>query len=125
MQDRIDLMNLIHNEFNPTVTRVFLTGRHHIKPEVDGSFQQGTTEIEITADAGDIRAYLHHKIAEDSHIDSDSMNEYLQKEIVSTITKCSKGMFLLPVVHINMVLEETTIRACHKRMGYHTGLELE
>ena len=92
-KDRIDLLNLIHSEFNPAVeNRVFLTGRHQIKPEVDQRFQQGTTEIEIIADASDIRAYLHHKIVEDTHINSDSMNGHLQADIVNTITERSKGM---------------------------------
>ena len=85
-------MNLIHSEFNPIMNRVFLTGRHHIKPEVDRSFQQGTTEIEIIANASDIRAYLHHKIVGDSHINSDCMNGHLEEEIARTITDRSKGM---------------------------------
>ena len=92
LKEGTDLMNLMYSKFNPTVNRVFLTGQHHIKPEVDRRFQQGTTEIEITADASDIKAYLHHKIVEDSHINSGSMNGRLEEEIVSTITKRSKGM---------------------------------
>ena len=72
-------------------TRLFLTGRPHIRLEVYDSLGiQEEDSISISADAGDIRAYLIHEIEQDR--DPCAMNEKLKEEILDVIIAKSDGM---------------------------------
>ncbi|KAF8421774.1 hypothetical protein EV426DRAFT_188073 [Tirmania nivea] len=91
-------------------TRLFFTGRPHMQSEVRTYFEiQQKQEVEIVAKKNDIRKFLHHKIAGDRQVNPDTMNEALENEILSALLRRSQGMFLLPALHIAMVLEQTTI----------------
>ncbi|KAF8421785.1 hypothetical protein EV426DRAFT_565060, partial [Tirmania nivea] len=73
-------------------------------------------EVEIIANENDIRQYLHHKIAKDRHANPDAINEVLENEILSILIGRSQGMFLLPALHIAMVLEQATISKRRKAL---------
>ena len=72
-------------------TRLFLTGRPHIWPEVNEILGiQEKDAINVAAEASDIQAYLIHEIEQDRN--SCAMNEELKKEILDVIIAKSEGM---------------------------------
>jgi len=88
---RLELLKLLQSEFS--VTRIFLTGRSHIQLEVDRVLQVNWEDsIRITANLGDIEAYLHHEIEVDMEINPDEMNETLKQEILRAILSKANGM---------------------------------
>ena len=71
--------------------RVFLTGRKHIKVEVEFREVSGSS-VEIYAHDEDIRLYLGKKIADDAN--PESMDEALQKQIEDSLVEQSKRMWV-------------------------------
>ncbi|KAF8456508.1 hypothetical protein BDZ91DRAFT_745503 [Kalaharituber pfeilii] len=87
-QTRISLLKVIQSEFS--TARIFLTGRPHIRSEIDICLEmEHRNDIEIMADRGDIKKCLLHHLALDTH--PDAMNEQLKNEILSTILEQSQG----------------------------------
>ena len=74
-------------------TRLFLTGRGHIRSEVQQYFQVAQRHIvEIRANHQDIQEFVKQQISEDNELGSEAMDEVLEKEIVDTIVEKSQGM---------------------------------
>jgi len=80
---RLELLKLLQS-----TARIFLTGRPHIQTEVNNS----EDAIHITADRGDIKAYLNHGIEQDIEINPGEMNESLKQSILDVILSKSDGM---------------------------------
>ncbi|KAF8421790.1 hypothetical protein EV426DRAFT_188841 [Tirmania nivea] len=74
-------------------------------------------EVKINANKHDIHQFLLHKISEDRRVNPGVMTEVLENEILSALTTRSQGMFLLPALHIAMVMEQTTISKRRKALG--------
>ena len=110
-------------------TRLFLTGRGHIESEVQKCLQVSpgyTGTVTISASHQDIQQFLRQQLEEDHDLNPEAMDEVLAKEIIDKIVKKSQGMyvmefkfgilailinccrFLLPSLHIKMVLEMPT-----------------
>ena len=89
---RLALLSALRTEFG--TVRLFMTGRPHIGPEVDGALQTHLEAMYLTADEGDIRGYLTHEIEEDKKINPDDMNDQLQEEILEAITSKAGGMYV-------------------------------
>ena len=87
---RFALLSALSTQFG--TVRIFLTGRPHIQPEVDGALKSPLYAMHITADNGDIRGYLIHEIEEDMNINPDDMTEQLKEEILEAITSKAGGM---------------------------------
>ncbi|KAF8423279.1 hypothetical protein EV426DRAFT_574568 [Tirmania nivea] len=105
---RLELLRLLQSEFGSA--RIFLTGRPHIQSDINRVFKVNPEDaIHITADRGDIKAYLNHEVELDMEMNPDEMNESLKQEILEVILSKADGMFLLPALHISMVLEQPTI----------------
>ena len=82
------LQELIHLVAHTTTDlRIFLTGRQHIKVEVE---KLSNSSVDITAHPDDIRAYLFREIAEDGN--PEIMDDALQNEIVTTLVDRSQHM---------------------------------
>ena len=90
---RFQLLKALHTDFG--TVHIFLTGRPHIQVEVDMALQTQLEVMHITADQGDIRAYLTHEIEEDMNINPDDMNDQLKEEILETITSKACGMYVI------------------------------
>ncbi|KAF8421801.1 hypothetical protein EV426DRAFT_671737, partial [Tirmania nivea] len=118
-QTRRDLLDNLKNlQLGTKAPRLFFTGRPHMQNEVHQYFEiRQEQEVEIIAKENDIRQYLHHKIAKDRHVNPDVMNKDLENEILSALVARSQEMFLLPALHIAMVLEQTTISKRRKALG--------
>ena len=90
---RFALLKAFHADFGNV--HIFLTGRPHIQPEVDRALRTKVDAMHIIADDGDIRGYLRQEIEEDMNINPDDMNEQLKEEILDTITRKAKGMYVI------------------------------
>ena len=73
-------------------TRLFLTGRPHIRGELDKHVTRGAHTIQIVPDQGDIAEYLRRKIDDDDDRDPDLMTENLKKDIMKTMLEKASEM---------------------------------
>ncbi|OCK86704.1 purine and uridine phosphorylase, partial [Cenococcum geophilum 1.58] len=93
----------------PSSIRLFITGRNHVQPFVRKMFEHAQT-IRIEAKDSDIRMLIQKYINEDRDKEPDIMDETLEQDIIKKISALSKGIFLLPVLHIRTVLDERNVR---------------
>jgi len=73
-------------------TRLFLTGRPHIRGELDRYLRKGAYIIHIVPDQGDIARYLIRKMDDDDARDPDLMTENLKTDIMETISEKASDM---------------------------------
>ena len=66
-------------------TRLFLTGRPHIRGELDKNLTEGAYIIHIVPNQEDITKYLSRKMDEDGDRDPGLMTESLKNDITKTI----------------------------------------
>ena len=80
------LKDLVTND-----TRLFLTGRGHVKSEIQKHLQVAQSyRATITASQQDIQEFVEQQINDD--LNPDVMNEILAKDIANTIVEKSQGM---------------------------------
>ncbi|KAF8463340.1 hypothetical protein BDZ91DRAFT_661409, partial [Kalaharituber pfeilii] len=105
---RIDFLRVIRDIMHlKTTLHMFFTARPHVQEEVNRHLSIEMKTLTIVAHEEDIRAYLVHKIHSDNN---DAMNEQLRREILEILPKKAAGMFLIAVLHIDMILNELTIK---------------
>ncbi|KAI5785397.1 hypothetical protein FPQ18DRAFT_87167 [Pyronema domesticum] len=98
--------------------RIFFTARPHINWEELMKRNPGLgslDHIRLDAQPDDIRKYVSHAIEMDEN--SDCMNDKLRSEILESIVDNSDGMFLLPALQIQTVLDQTTISKRRKALS--------
>ena len=61
-------------------TRIFMTGRPHIRAEVESRLSGQVTSVSVSPARGDIITYLHVRLSEDEN--PDAMDESLEAEIL-------------------------------------------
>jgi len=125
-------------------TRIFVTGRPHIGPEIGRRLGGRVTSLSISPKRVDIITYLHSKIEEDTT--PDAMDSRLEADILRKIPEDISEMyveatalgglprgstneyisrFLLVSLNIDAVLQETTIHRRRQKLSAMThGLEL-
>jgi ankyrin repeat protein len=108
----------------PSSVRIFTTGRNHITRDVETHFGEAPN-ISIEANEDDVRAFVKSKIDENRLREPEIMDEILEGEIQSKIMGFAAGMsvfrpckslssltrfgrFLLPALHIRIVLDALT-----------------
>jgi len=137
----LDSLNQILQE-SPD-TRIFLTGRPHIRPEIGRRLAGTVTSLSISSKRDDIIRYLRTRLAEDTP--PDAMDSSLEVEILKKIPEEVSGMyvetspvelpqacadryvyrFLLVSLNIDAVLQETTIHRRRQKLSTMTdGLGL-
>ena len=116
-------------------TRVFITGRPHVKQDVDRNFAKAVV-IPISPNADDIKSYLEMRL--DMDTEPDAMNEDLRVDITRAILEKISDMcvrvfstpnlpndiylpmvsrrFLLVSLHIDAILGEVTIRQRRRKL---------
>ena len=72
-------------------TRLFLTGRPHIRGELDRHLRVGAYTIRIVPHQGDIGRYPTRKMDADDARDPDLMTENLKNDIIETISEKASG----------------------------------
>ena len=70
-------------------TRIFLTGRPHVRENIQKYFTK-MAEIPVTPDTNDIKDYLDMKL--DGDVDSEAMSDELRMDIVRTILEKTSDM---------------------------------
>ena len=73
-------------------TRLFLTGRPHIRMELDKHLTKGAYIIHIVPDQGDIAKHLNRKMDDDGDGDPDLMTENLKNDIMRTMLEKASEM---------------------------------
>jgi len=126
-------------------TRIFITGRPHIRAEIEKRLAGRATSISLGPSKDDIAEYLRVRLDED--ITPDAMEESLEREILEKIPEIMSDMyvgndtgyyattppangyasrFLLASLNIDAILQESTISRRREKLGRMTnGLELE
>ena len=66
-------------------TRIFLTGRRHIRGEIDKHLGERTTVLSIKPSRGDVVGYIRMRLNKDTSL--DKMDSDLEDEIVKGITE--------------------------------------
>ena len=72
--------------------RLFLTGRPHIRGELDRHLTEGAYAIHIVPDQGDITRYVSRKIDDDDRRDPDLMVENLRNDIMKVMLEKASDM---------------------------------
>ncbi|KAF8466890.1 hypothetical protein BDZ91DRAFT_848653 [Kalaharituber pfeilii] len=87
--------------------RSCFTARPHVQDQVQLRLGIVVTTLTIVAQKDDIQKYLMHHINSDPY--PDAMNDALKEEILETLPEMSDGMFLLPALHIDVILDKLTV----------------
>jgi len=127
-------------------TRIFLTGRPHIRPEIGRRLGGRVTGMSISPKKDDIAIYLHSRLAADTIPDAmdgaleadilekipcDISDTYVEvmtprKQLKLSTTNRHVSRFLLVSLNIDAILQETTTRRRRKRLrSMNDGLGLE
>ena len=93
--------------------RVFLTSRPHPN-DLQRAFKN-YPQITIEASNDDVEKYLRATIADDEDA-ADLMDDGLVEHVVTTITENAQGLFLLPRLQIQTILNETTRRGMREAL---------
>ncbi|KAI5812827.1 hypothetical protein BZA77DRAFT_346729 [Pyronema omphalodes] len=86
--------------------RIFMTGRTHTQKLVEKSFMDKPISITIEANSEDIRRYVSAKLEKDDNY--EDMDDTFKKDIIEKIVDTADGMFLLPALQIQTILEQTS-----------------
>ena len=120
-------------------TRIFVTGRPHIRPDITRRLSGRVTSLPISAKRDGIITYLHSGLEED--IIPDAMDSSLEAEIMNKIPEDVSEMyaetmlgklpqactdryisrFLLVRLNLDVVLRETTIHRRRQKLGAMTN----
>jgi len=73
-------------------TRLFLTGRPHIRGELDKHLTRGAHTIHIVPDQGDLVLYLSRKMDDDDDRDPNLMTENLRNDIMKVMLEKASDM---------------------------------
>ena len=72
--------------------RLFVTGRPHIRGELDKNISKGAYAIHIVPDQGDLTRYLSRKMDDDDSRNPDLMTESLRHDIVKIMLEKASDM---------------------------------
>ena len=134
---RIELLNslkqLLHKSHN---TRIFVTGRPHVRAEIEKRLAGRVKSVSIGLRNDDVITYLRVRLEEDET--PDAMDESLEAEILEKILENTSGMyvgavlqrtpashyplieinrFLLASLNIDSILQESTIYRRRERLS--------
>ena len=73
-------------------TRIFVTGRPHIRPEIEKRLGGRVMSLSIGTERGDMTRYLHSKLEEDTT--PDAMDSSLKAEILRKIPENVSEMYV-------------------------------
>jgi len=83
---------------NSPGTRIFVTGRPHIQPEIGMRLGGRVTSLFISTERGDMIRYLHSRLEEDTT--PDAMDSILKAEILRKIPESVSEMYVSEIQHL-------------------------
>ncbi|RPA88354.1 hypothetical protein L873DRAFT_1519720, partial [Choiromyces venosus 120613-1] len=105
-------------------TRIFLTGRPHVRVEVEKRLAGRTAALPICPDRDDFIAYIRTKLDEDTT--PDAMDDRLEEEIVKKIPESNSPIFLLLSINTEAILREPTLHLRREKLAaVASGLGIE
>ena len=139
-EDRVKLLNSLGQILKKSPgTRIFVTGRPHIRPEIGRHLSGRVTSLPISTKRDDIIRYLHSRLQDDTT--PDAMDSSLEADILKKIPEDVSEMyvetatllklpqaftnkftfrFLLVSLNIDAILEETTIHRRRQKLNVMT-----
>jgi len=136
-EHRVKLLNSLAQILQKSpATRIFVTGRPHIRPEIGRHLTGRVTSLPISTKRDDIIRYLHSRLEEDTT--PDAMDSSLEADILKKIPEDVSEMyvetatllnlphaftnkftfrFLLVSLNIDAILEETTIHRRRQKLS--------
>ncbi|RPB03391.1 hypothetical protein L873DRAFT_1670282, partial [Choiromyces venosus 120613-1] len=104
-------------------TRIFLTGRPHIRNEIKRRLGERAASVFIQPIEEDVMRYLRERLRQDTN--PEIMDSKLEADIMKSIPETSSETFLLISFHIERLLQETSIGHRRKKLKAMVGgLEL-
>ncbi|KAG0632831.1 ankyrin repeat-containing domain protein [Tuber brumale] len=94
-------------------TRIFLTGRPHVRDDIRRYFATAVV-ISISPNTDDIRNYLELRLGRDEM--SEAMNDDLRADIIRVVLEKISDIFLLVSLNIDSILGEVTISQRRKKL---------
>jgi len=92
-EHRVKLLNSLNKILQESPgTRIFVTGRPHIRPEVGKRLAGRVTSLAISTKRDDIIRYLHSRLEDDTT--PDAMNSNLEAEILKKIPEDVSEMYV-------------------------------
>ena len=73
-------------------TRIFVTGRPHVRAEIESRLPGQVTSVSLTSTTGDIARYLHARLGYDET--PDAMDESLKTDILEKIPESISEMYV-------------------------------
>jgi len=83
---------------NSPGTRIFVTGRPHIRPEIEKRLLGRVTSLSISTERDDMIRYLHSRLEDDTT--PDAMDGILKAEILRKIPERISEMYVLWKQHL-------------------------
>ncbi|RPA91333.1 hypothetical protein L873DRAFT_1819658 [Choiromyces venosus 120613-1] len=106
-----------------TGTRIFVTGRPHIRGEIEERLAGGVAILSIIPRKNDIIEYIRMRLSED--MTPEAMDSSLEAEILRKIPEKVSEIFLLVSLNIEAILRETTVHRRRQKLSEMTdGLGL-
>ena len=90
---RVKLLDSLNQILQKSLsTRVFVTGRPHIRPEIERCLPGGVASLSISPKRGDVIRYLRTRLREDTT--PDAMDSILEAEILKKIPEDIAEMYV-------------------------------
>ncbi|RPB03811.1 hypothetical protein L873DRAFT_100552 [Choiromyces venosus 120613-1] len=113
---RVKVLNSLNQiiEKSPA-TRLFVTGRPHIRAEMEKRLAAQVTSVPVGPRKDDIITYVRVRLDEDET--PDAMDESLEADILKKIPEKTSEMFLLVSLNMDAILQESTTHRRRQRLG--------
>ncbi|RPB17873.1 hypothetical protein L211DRAFT_854693 [Terfezia boudieri ATCC MYA-4762] len=117
-QQLLDVLKELGTNHNNT--RFFITGREHVENEVKKRLQAMLQhKMVISATRQDIEEFLWQQIRED--LDTDSMDEALQKDIIDAIIGKSQGMWVIEFMSYISLCTDLFFQVSSSHLAHQNG----
>ena len=116
LKELLDRLTQAHSKV--TSIRLICTGRPHIRSIINSRISvPKPSMISVKARGSDVRAFAAWRIEDDRKENPRIMDDALKEKIIEKLLEAFDGVFLLPVLHIGLILEEDTIASRKDRLN--------
>ncbi|KAI5814511.1 hypothetical protein BZA77DRAFT_283487, partial [Pyronema omphalodes] len=109
-KDFLHLITRLLQRFGSHAARIFTTSRPQMKISIKTPSEFPPCKFELEANEDDIRKYIESKLEKDENFADGQGSDLFKQKIMEKILETASGMFLLPALQIETVLEQTSVR---------------